>query len=229
MKKTKETVHPGLLPQRSGNGRSKKPLEDTKRTTVYVLDTNVLLADPEVLFKLSGRIVIPMAVIGELDRFKSLPDARDPKAVAARKITRSLDSLGSKQDISKGARTQSGASVIVYRSHVPVSGLCGRADGKIVGAALKIKKAGRTNVTVLSNDKNLRTLARSYGITATGYPFSLGSIQPDACGRAANRTDKEKACRHETANPEKGFHVSWRYLLLTAAVIIAIALLTVGR
>ncbi len=221
MKKKKETVH-------QDNGRSEKPLEGSKRTTTYVLDTNILLTDPEVLFKLSGRIIIPMAVVGELDRFKSLPDPRDPKAVAAREIARTLDALGTKEDISRGARTVSG-TVMIYRSHAPVSGLASPADNKVVGCAVKLKRAGRADVTVLSNDKNLRNVCRAFGITATGYPFSTDSFQRDACGEVGNWAEKEKDSSHETVNPEQRFHVYWPHLLLAAAVIIAIAIVTVSR
>ncbi len=229
MKKKKERVRQGLLPQHRNNGSSKKSLEGGKRIATYILDTNVLLADPEVLFRLSGRIIIPMAVVGELDKFKSLPDARDPKAVAARKITRSLDALGTTGDISRGARTVSGSTVMIYRSHAPVSGLASSVDNKVVGTAVKIRRAGRAEVSILSNDKNLRNVARAFGITATGYPFLADSCQPAACEEVRNWAEQEKDSSHETVNPEQRFHVSWQHLLLAAAVIIAIALLTVGR
>ena len=40
---------------------------------IYVLDTNVLLSDPEAIFAFADRdVVIPMAVIEELEKKKSL-------------------------------------------------------------------------------------------------------------------------------------------------------------
>lgn len=200
------------------------------RRKTYVLDTSVLVSVPDVLVKLGGcRIVIPIAVIGELDRFKSLPDARDPRAVAARRVARALDRLGSKEDISRGARTPSGSTVMIYRSHALVRGLSSAADCRLVGAALKLKRAGRAEVVVLSNDGNLRNVARAHGITATAYPFPPDHFHPAACGIRGYGKKKEKTGRCETVNPEPGRPLAWQYLLVLVAVIVVLILLTAGR
>ena len=57
----------------------------------FVLDTNVLLHDPEAVFSFAdNKVVIPMTVIEELDTFKKLNDERGR---SARLISRSLDKL----------------------------------------------------------------------------------------------------------------------------------------
>ncbi len=194
----------------------------------YVTDTSVLIKYPDILHELSGcRIVIPMAVIVELDRFKSLANAQDPRAKAARAITRTLDSLGNEQDISRGARTPGGSIVMIYRSHANVNGLASRADNKIVGTALKLMKGGK-EVVVLSNDANLRNVARAYGITATEYPFPPGSFPPVTSRRPQKGVTVEFGY-HNTANPEQVWRGSWQYLLILAAVIIVLAILAIGR
>ena len=50
-------------------------MKDVKKT--YVLDTNVLIHDPESLFKFDEHIVaVPVEVLSELDRLKSARMAR---------------------------------------------------------------------------------------------------------------------------------------------------------
>ncbi len=62
----------------------------------YVLDTSVLIEDPDVFYKLGdGNIVLPTAVIREIDGLKRNPDPDDPRAKASRKVARLLDRLGS--------------------------------------------------------------------------------------------------------------------------------------
>jgi PhoH-like ATPase len=55
----------------------------------FVLDTNVLLYDPDAMLAFSdNKVVIPMTVIEELDSFKKLNDERGR---SARLISRKLD------------------------------------------------------------------------------------------------------------------------------------------
>ncbi len=193
----------------------------------YVIDTNVLLSDPDILLTLPGcRIVVPIAVIGELDRFKNLPDPEDPNAVSAREVARILDDLGSRGDISRGATTPSRSTIMIYRSFVPVSGLSG-ADNRIVGAALKLKKD--RPVTVLSNDRNLRNVARAYGITATAYPPSPEADYPADHGILGEEAQQIHTDKDETEDQVQGFRSSWEYFLVPVAIIIVLVLLAIGR
>ena len=67
---------------------------------VIVLDTNVLLHDPESpLHFANENVVIPIQVVEEVDRFK-----RDPgeKGRNARRVSRLLDSLREKGNLSSG-------------------------------------------------------------------------------------------------------------------------------
>ena len=69
---------------------------------VIVLDTNVLLHDPESpLHFAKENVVIPIQVVEEVDRFK-----RDPgeKGRNARRVSRLLDSLREKGNLSSGAK-----------------------------------------------------------------------------------------------------------------------------
>ncbi|MDQ7786712.1 MAG: PIN domain-containing protein [Thermodesulfovibrionales bacterium] len=148
---------------------------DDVRKKIFVIDTSVLIEDPDVLFKLGGNeIVIPTAVLKELDGLKKHPDPDEHRAKAARQVTRTLDMLGSYQDISTGARTSAGSIVRIYNQYHVIDDLASSADNRIVGTAIKLKEEGIGRVILVSTDGNMRNVTRSYKIKAENYPFSLG-------------------------------------------------------
>ncbi len=76
----------------------------------YVLDTNVLIHDPESLFKFDEHIVaVPVEVLSELDRLKTQPGQL---GASARRVNRSIRSLFENRplkDIAEGDPTKPGA------------------------------------------------------------------------------------------------------------------------
>lgn len=140
---------------------------------IYVVDTCVLMEDPDVVNTLGQcTIVIPVAVVRELDGLKlsSIPK----KAQTARRASRNLDKLGSHQNFPYGTITVAGSVVKIYGGHTKIDDLESCADNKILGAAIRLKKDNKhCNVVVLTNDCNLRIIARTYGIEATSYPLGL--------------------------------------------------------
>lgn len=146
-----------------------------KKRKIYVLDTSVVIEDPDVFYKLGdGDIVLPTAVIKEIDGLKRNPDPEDPRARAARKVARTLDRLGSYQDISMGARTFSGSTVRISSRYTVIDDLASNADNRIVGTAIKLKEESDEKIILMSADGNMRNIARSYQIKAENYPFYLG-------------------------------------------------------
>lgn len=73
----------------------------------FVLDTNVLLHDPEAInnFK-NSKVIIPMTVIEELDNFKRLSDERGR---SARLIARNLDNLRKRGSCRRGSSSRTEA------------------------------------------------------------------------------------------------------------------------
>lgn len=148
---------------------------DDVRKKIFVIDTSVLIEDPDVLFKLGGNeIVIPTAVLKELDGLKKHPDPDEHRAKAARQVTRTLDMLGSYQDISTGAKTSAGSIVRIYNQYHVIDDLASSADNRIVGSAIKLEEEGTGRVILVSTDGNMRNVTRSYKIKAENYPFFLG-------------------------------------------------------
>jgi PhoH-like ATPase len=73
----------------------------------FVLDTNVLLHDPQALTRFEDNaVVIPIEVVEEIDRFK-----RDPseKGRNARQISRLLDALREKGNLADGVPIDDGS------------------------------------------------------------------------------------------------------------------------
>lgn len=86
----------------------------------YVIDTNVFLHDPDAMMKFKGsNVVIPLAVLEELDGMKRNSDERGKNA---RHVIRLLDSLrGIKGDIHKGLELDHGIKLWVQGHQGPAA------------------------------------------------------------------------------------------------------------
>lgn len=136
----------------------------------YVLDTTVLIYDPDIFYKIGDAdIVIPLAVIKELDGLKN----SDSELVsqAARKVSRSIDRISSYSDITEvGGNVFSGARIFIENNYEKVEGLESEGDRKIIGTALYLKKKGVENLLLATTDTNMRIVGRTYGLKAEHMP-----------------------------------------------------------
>ena len=153
--------------------RSSSLDEELEMENVYVIDTSVIITDPAVFSKLGRhRIIVPIAVKKELNGLRLSTVTR--KADAAAKASQTLADLGRRQNIAFGVITPEGAFVRIFKRYVLVSELEGWADNRIVGAALKLREENKYyNVVLLTNDRKMRHITRSYGIRAEEYPLSM--------------------------------------------------------
>ena len=140
---------------------------------IYVLDTTVLVHDPDIMFKLgNATIVIPIAVIRELDGLKRSGEKN--VAYSARQVARTLDRISSYDDTRTGVKLSSGGILMTYTDYAVIDDLASQGDNRVVGAAIKLKEdAGGSDVTILTTDINVRNVARSYGLKAEFYPFGF--------------------------------------------------------
>jgi len=143
--------------------------------TRVVLDTSVLVADPDCLADLGPvDVVIPLTVIEELDGLKSRPD---DVGRAARQALRSIEDLRVRAGGSLAHAWQvgphGGTSVRVeingIQRHLLVEhGLDPEVpDNRIIGAALGQAAHGPTHM--VSNDAGLRIKAAHLGLIATAH------------------------------------------------------------
>lgn len=136
----------------------------------YVLDTTVLIYDPDIFYKLGdANIVIPLAVIRELDGLKNSDS--ELVANAARQVSRILDRISSYSDMREaGGNISSGARIFIETNYEKVEGLESEGDRQIIGTALYIKKKGVKNLILATTDTNMRIVGRTYGIKVEHYP-----------------------------------------------------------
>jgi PhoH-like ATPase len=134
----------------------------------YVLDTNVLLLDPEAMFKFEdNNVIIPIGVIEELDRFK-----KDQSELGknARQISRLLDDLRNKGDLREGVPVGDGKVMVRYNGNLESYLKENNVDLHVIHIAQKtIDNDPETPCIVVSRDINVRIRANALGIKAENY------------------------------------------------------------
>lgn len=153
-----------------GGGRLRK---------AFIIDTNVLLFDPQALFKFaSNDIVIPIVVIEEIDRFKR---EMSENGRHARLFSRLIDDMRADGELSQGVKLPNGGLLTVeLGSHqpLPMELQMDKADNRILALAISLKKENpKRPVVFVTKDVNLRIKADALGITAEDYEPS--SVEPE--------------------------------------------------
>ena len=138
----------------------------------YILDTNVLLHDPESLFSFEDNaIVLPLSVIEELDRIKRRSDEVGRNA---REVSRRLDELRMRGRLSEGVGLANGGSVrIEINGNQPDNQPYGidlnTTDNRILALAYALMNHGQTPVILVTKDLNLRIKADVLGLAAEDF------------------------------------------------------------
>jgi PhoH-like ATPase len=142
---------------------------DPMAEKVYLLDTNVLIHDPEAIFKFSGGVVgIPPMVLEELDNFKR--EGTD-RARSAREAIRHLDALRNRGSLKDGVELDNGSIVKVMFLNegnsktlpfkMPIE------DNNILQLACSLKTD--YDVRFITKDLNARVKADALGLEAEDY------------------------------------------------------------
>lgn len=145
----------------------------------FILDTNVLLFDPNAIFKFGNNdVIIPIVVIEEIDRFKR---EMSENGRHARLFSRKIDEMRADGELSKGVKMPNGGLLSVeLEGHqpLPVELPMDRADNRILALAISIKKdSPKRPVMFVTKDVNLRIKADALGIAAEDYEPS--SVEPE--------------------------------------------------
>ena len=136
----------------------------------YILDTNVLLHDPNSLVNFKeNNVLVPIEVIEEIDRFK-----RESTELGrnARTVSRMLDGFRGEGSLSKGVDLPNGGKLkIAFHKDGLVEGFAkDSVDNRILALAAHIQKSQPKNATILvSKDINLRIKADAIGVMAEDY------------------------------------------------------------
>ncbi len=153
----------------------------TRKT--FVIDTNVLLHDPDAIGKFrDSNVIIPLNVLEELDSMKRFSDELGKNA---RHMLRFIDSLKKRNagDLHGGVKIENGIVVRVLvdmkpgeKTAFPLS--AERSANKILLIAYKLREQG-DHVVIVSKDFVIRVKAEAIGLEAEDYEnlkFSYDNI-----------------------------------------------------
>jgi PhoH-like ATPase len=147
-----------------------KMSETNGHVKTFVIDTNVLLHNPNALFMFDdNEVIIPLDVIEELDKFKTNSDDLGRNA---RTVIRYLDSLRLQGNLADGVTIpQSGGRVRVILEEDQK--LCGgltanTADNRIICCAFSLLNDGK-RVVFITKDINARIKSDALGLPAEDF------------------------------------------------------------
>lgn len=138
----------------------------------YVLDTNVLVHDPQSIFKFEDNdVLIPIYVIEEIDTFKRDSSERGRNA---RAVVRHLDALrASGGCLSNGVKVGEGGTLVVHvpdKKPILSSALNpGSGDNGILQTALDIQASSTQPTIFVTMDVSLRIRADALGLQTEPY------------------------------------------------------------
>jgi len=141
----------------------------------FILDTNVLLANPNAIFSFEDNdVYIPISVIEELDTFKK---GLSETGRNARQLSRILDELRERGSLSRGVpifenRKDSGHIFVFLESDMALlpAHFEKKVDNLILSVALALKKQSiNIPVVLITKDSNLRIKADAMGISVSDF------------------------------------------------------------
>lgn len=163
-------MHKGAKPSKSS-----KVNKTTKKERVFVIDTNVVMNDPNVIKKLKGRVFVPSTVLSELDKHKQ---GHSEKARSVRDFARFIEKNQNK--------------VWFHDSQ----GYAGTCDQQIIQSAIALKQ--KYDVTLITNDILMGVLARAKQVDVQRWELTESSaddlyhgiLSGEAAIKAKNETRK---------------------------------------
>lgn len=164
---------------------NKPQLKLSTKVKTFVLDTNVLLHDPQSIFKFEeNNLVIPVEVLEELDSIKT--EQSTERGRNARRVHRILSELlPDARAMHEGVRLQTGGTLSVvinpYFSDPSLKDCPGmrllrsafpdlsKKDHRIIAAAVFIQEAYPPPTILVTKDVNVALKARALGLDAQDY------------------------------------------------------------
>ena len=181
----------------------------------YILDTNVLLHDPNSLLKFDdNNVLLPIEVIEEIDRFK-----RESTELGqnARTVSRMLDGFRGAGRLSEGVALPNGGQLRIAfnKGKAAANGrpifTTDSMDNRILALAFNVQKSQPRSQTILvSKDINLRIKADALGLLAEDYENDRVLIKDLYTGMIEVSVTAEKAAAFR-ANGELALNGSQQY------------------
>ena len=146
-----------------------------------VIDTNVLLSDPEVIERFrDAEVIIPEMVLAEIDKLKT---ARvDPELrFRGRQISRVLFDLSELGSLKDGVALPGGGLVRVVGlagdASMPAGLNSRNTDDRIIAVAVSVRDATDSPVTLVTNDLNMLLKAQSYHLEVERVETEDGALK----------------------------------------------------
>src|SRR3954466_3627225 len=145
-------------------------MSDNGHVKTFVVDTNVLLHNPNAIFLFAdNEVVIPFDVIEELDKFKT---NNDDLGRNARSVIRHLDRLREQGNLSDGIdikETGGRVRIVLEEDQKLCPGLTANTpDNRIICTALALKQQGR-RVVFITKDINARIKGDALGLDTEDF------------------------------------------------------------
>ena len=145
---------------------------------IFVVDTCVLLHDPDCLYKFEDNdIYIPLACIDDLDEQIT---RKDSTGWAAREVFRNLDQYDIQQMTKGVVVNDKGGKLFIYNNEAPLTRnekpaiTRVNSDNAIIDSAHSLKSANpKRKVVIVSKDTGLRVRANSWGCLAENYKSDM--------------------------------------------------------
>lgn len=136
-------------------------------TKTYVVDTNVLIQAPYAINCFAdNRVVLPIAVLEELDHLKK---AEGETGANARKAIRLLEELRHQGDLLTGVMLEHGGTIRIEKNFVDVVLPADLPDDKMDNRILKVCRGLEGEVILVTKDILLRVKAQIIGIRAEDF------------------------------------------------------------
>ena len=148
---------------------------------VYVLDSSVLLHDPNAIFLFhDNEVIIPYVVLEEIESKKRL---MENVGRAAREAIRQLDGLRINGQLSQGVLLPNGGKVRIELNHysndiLPLNSDLALADNRILAVSLSLSREERRPVILITKDIAMRVKADALGILTDDYHNDKVALPP---------------------------------------------------
>lgn len=139
---------------------------------VYVIDSSVLLHDPNAIYQFEdNEVIIPYAVLEEIESKKRLADN---VGRAAREIIRHLDCLRLEGQLSKGVKLKSGGLLRIELNHsstevLPHFSDHSLPDNRILTVSLNLTREEKRPVILITKDIAMRVKADAVEVKTEDY------------------------------------------------------------
>lgn len=195
-------------------------MAETQERKIYILDTNVLIHDPNALSRFDEHdVVLPIVVLEEMDKVKR---GFDDLARNVRDASRQLDELSRDcSNLADGCPLPGGGRLYFELNHraldiLPESLARGSGDNRIIAVTMAVQQEHQDrHVVLVSKDINLRIKARALGLHTEDYRSDKVvddlSVLPSGKVRLDDETWTAMAEGMQVVEHEHGNHyiVSW--------------------